>query len=92
MHLGVVFLVPSQRGMLKSARLRMKDRGDGCQCCPKYLGILRCVPREEVSLLQTSQHLPLGSKWVGGEQPQGRQGKAAAREWAGKRTQGDSSL
>lgn len=51
---------------------------------------LRCVPREEVSLLQTSQHL--GLKWVGWEQPQGRQYKAAAREWAGKKTQGDSFL
>jgi len=35
MHLGVVSLVPSQRGMLKSARLLRKDRGDGCQCHPK---------------------------------------------------------
>lgn len=43
-------LVPSQRDTLKSDRLLMIDRGDGCQCCPTYLGILQweCVLRKEV--------------------------------------------
>lgn len=53
---------------------------------------MEVCPERRWVIIQTCQHLPLGSKWVGRKEPQDRQHKAAARGWAGRRTHGDSFL
>lgn len=68
-------------------------QGDGCWCCPKCLGILQweCVPREEVSPSWPVSICHWTGVAMGGRRAASGQA-AAARGWAGRRTQGDSFL